>query len=154
MSTTTASAAPATYTVGMTRYGKKVHRIYSGRTLCDPNDRIANLSGKSRNRLALYTDINVGEFPAGTLCAKCFQNVDGDSPRVEIVAPVATPAPVRKPAAERAPFVAPTMISHAEAFEMIDAAGCADHVGGRGWIIEGGKIDRAAIVAAIIEWTT
>jgi hypothetical protein len=139
------TTATSTYLAGMTKSGSKIHRvaILDGATYTGCGSANSALYSRGRQGRIVSTEIvEIDEIPTGALCGSCFPGIIS-KPRV--AAPVAPAAPkaVGTAAAE--------MISTEEAFEMIEAAGHADRVGGRAWILPG-QIDRNAILATIAGW--
>lgn len=116
--TSTASAASATYTAARTSSGAKTHRLYGADMIACAADRPST----RRSRVTRTFEIEVGSYPE-VPCSKCFPS-----------APTTTIAPARKPAPVAAPVApkpAEARITNAEAWDMIEAAGFADKVGGR-----------------------
>ena len=137
----------ATYKVGMTKSGSKIHRvieldeaIYSG---CGSANSALYARGR-QGRIVSTEIIEISEIPTGALCASCFPGISSKPKVTAPAAPAASKAPV-------APKMTVEMISFDEAFEMIEAAGFANKVGGRGWILPG-QIDKSAILESIAGW--
>jgi len=141
------TTATSTYLAGMTKSGSKIHRvaIVDGATYTGCGSANSALYSRGRQGRIVSTEVvEIDEIPTGALCGSCFPGIIS-KPR--IAAPVAPSAPK---AASPAP-VAAEMISYEEAFDMIKAAGHADKVGGRAWILPG-QVDRNAILDTIAGW--
>jgi hypothetical protein len=141
------TTATSTYLAGMTKSGSKIHRvaIVDGATYTGCGSANSALYSRGRQGRIVSTEVvEIDEIPTGALCGSCFPGIIS-KPRV--AAPVAPAAPK---AAAPAP-VAAEMISYEEAFDMIEAAGHADKVGGRAWILPG-QVDRNAILDTIAGW--
>ena len=120
MTSTTATTARTTYTVGTTKTGTKIHKASVNEkggvfSACGTGNSISMLRGRI-GWITSTTEIETGTTPVGALCSKCFVGV------TEIAAPVAAaePTPAARPAV--------VFVTFAEIAEMAAAAGCADQL--------------------------